>query len=1045
MAVSYLSGNEQPTAAKMNELWAEADSIIDKAMDGKSTYLLEDIGASASASSHPDSFLYRGTEFAWLTGGTHTAASTSVLYSAFDTLPTHHSQSSYDTAADGATVATYSSDGYAHLAGSSTPNLINSLKIHTRTDSGTEYEIWEYDQPAPEKEWKFAIAEYLIGMGSGTGIILPPTYNKYNCFKLHNLTDRTYTIYLDEYASPTDTFTIPPYSQRCVRRISANTFDYSYKYFFKVQSGDPRFLTFDSFDGSIAQTMRANNITNPSFIYNLFEFVGMGFTPLEITSTGSGKSRFHQRIYFNPTTKNDIGSEYATAGYFPSITDSTLVGDLVYHKGKIGYRKKDISSSTLEVGEIDFDGWDNFGTKLAAIDAAIDVTGITHNDDTKIATSATPYELKIWPVSTNVLQINDENFVLNLSATTYNLQTHLLKPPTHGTDPRFFPRYFYEMNTHATATTGAPINSTGERYNGKTYTVGNLKSYLSSYQSNSTPENKSVALTSEGPFLLWRDVFPIKGTVTGDSEGWFDGFSTNHAFSLELVDGVPKLKIDQEWFIPLRLYMASYAGSSPKGQANYFYAYTCGWPSHWKDSSFNVSQSELQRRHHIDAHKFHRMFEGPRKTRRYETATPVTGGTETFKHNDITNDPLGTDGADFTLNNIGSLTDTTIAIQTNDIDLKVSKGSFSGGEVNNPNYPRAVIDDKIKEAQDSKNASSLNEIKTLSDYSRINLLKEHFNNFTVMLKKADKIRPLAVDEIYFGNRKMNPGSGWFGDYVAPVNLFEGFVDGDGQFDFYTDLLGSSKILDYTDFADGTAIRAAAETTGSPTERDDLDDFRWVKISDVQDFATAEGLGFRFEEVAVPVTWTTSLSQPLAIGGAITVTNGLLAAISSSTANSYKAGWSQLGALGLNGMVVGEHYGNGFNYTQLTDSVSETLGTSYYRQDSMNYYFPAINLIPIFKDNTGSTATAAGYATGLVIQVVDSQRTNNPRAKLAIEPLKTVRLDNAGTGLNNGVDIAPTDSSALEDITTDKHFYFPNESRHRYAYLVNVTAPTTHTA
>lgn len=1043
MAIDYLNGNESPTAAKMNQLWSEADSIIDKALKGGSTYLLENIGASSSPSSYPDSILYRGTEGVWRQGATHTAASTSVLYSAFDTIPATHVQGDYDLAAGTATVATYSSDGYAHLAGSSTPNLINSFKVHTRNSSGTDYHIWEYDQPAPEKEWKFAVAEIILALDSGTAFILPDTYLKYNCFKIHNLTDRTYTVYLDSYSSPTGTFTIPPYGQRCVRRISEGEYDYSYKYFFKVRSGDPRFMAFDSFDGSIAQTMRANNITNPSYLYNLFEFVGMDNSP-ELQSYGATPhERYHQRIYFNPTTKNDIGSEYETAGHFPAITDSAKVGDLVYHKGKIGYRKKDGSTSTLEVGEIDFDGWDSFGTKLAAIDAAIDVTSITNNDDTKIATSGSPYELIIWPVSTNVLQINDVNQVLNLAASTYNLQTHFLKPPDHGLTPRLFNRYFQAMSGHATGTSGAPINVASKRYNGKTYTVGNLKTYLSTYQSNSTPENKSVALTSEGPYLLWRDVFPIKGTVTGDSEGWFNGFTTNHAFSLELVGGVPKLKIEQEWFIPLRLYSASYAGGSAKGQANYLYGYTCGWPSHWKDASFNAVVADA--RHHVDAHKFHRLHEGPRQTRRYETATPITAGTETFKHNDITNDPLGTDGADFSLTNVGELADTDIAFLTNDIDLKVSKGSFAGGEVNNPNYPRAVIDDKIKEAQDSKSASSLNEVKTLADYSRLNLLKEHFNNFTVTIKKADKIRPLSVDEIYFGNRKMNPCSGWFGDYVAPVDLYEGFVDGDGQFDLYTDLLGSSKILDYTDFADGTAIRAAANTSGSPSERDDLDDFRWVKISDVQDFAAAEGLGFRFEEVAVPVTWTSSLSQPSHTGTPVVVTNCFLAAISSVTSNSYKAGWGRLGGLGVNGMVVGENYGTGFDYSQLTNSTSETLGKTFYDQAGMNFLFSAVNLLPIFKNNLGSSANADGYPTGLVIQIIDSQRTNNPRAKLAVEPLKTVRLDNAGTTFHNGVDIAPTDSSALVSITTDKHFYFPSDSRHRYAYLLNVTAPTTHTA
>jgi hypothetical protein len=45
----------------------------------------------------------------------------------------------------------------------------------------------------------------------------------------------------------------------------------------------------------------------------------------------------------------------------------------------------------------------------------------------------------------------------------------------------------------------------------------------------------------------------------------------------------------------------------------------------------------------------------------------------------------------------------------------------------------------------------------------------------------------------------------------------------------------------------------------------------------------------------------------------------------------------------------------------------------------------------------------------------------------------------------GVDVAPTASSQLVDITSDKQFFYPNGSRHRYAYLLNVTAPETHSA
>ena len=437
MAISYLTGSESPTAAKMNDLFAEADAIIDKALNGGSTYLLENIGASSNKAAHPDSKLFRGKEFVfWLGATNHGATSTSVLWPAFDTIPNAYNQSTYDTAANNATIATYSSDGYAHVSGSSTPNLTRSLKAHTRTHNGQEYYIWEYTEPAPEKKWEYAVAEVIIGMQSGTSFSMPDSYLKYSCWRIHNLTDRDYTIYCGGFSNPHATFTIPAYGQRCVRRIPSNnsvdgpTFHYDYKYFFKCLSGDPRFLFFDSFEGSIAQTMRANNITNPSYIYNLFEFVGMDFSPLELANlTGDRNERYHQRIYFNPTTKNDIGNEMANAGYFPAITDSTKIADLVYHKGKIGYRKKNTSSSALEVGEIDFDGWSSFATNLATINVALATTGITNNRDTKIATSATPSELKIWPVSTNVLQFYEENSVLHLDSYFYYLQTHFLFPP----------------------------------------------------------------------------------------------------------------------------------------------------------------------------------------------------------------------------------------------------------------------------------------------------------------------------------------------------------------------------------------------------------------------------------------------------------------------------------------------------------------------------------------------------------------------------------------------------------------------------------------
>ena len=206
------------------------------------------------------------------------------------------------------------------------------------------------------------------------------------------------------------------------------------------------------------------------------------------------------------------------------------------------------------------------------------------------------------------------------------MQTHLLNPPAHASSPRLFNRYWWGLQALASGG-GHAVNNSNARYSARTYSVSDLKSYLSSsyYQLNSdhTSDTKTVVLTSEGPFVYWSDKFNIHKVPADGEYGWSLGFSTNHGFKLEEISGVPKLVIDQEWFIPLRMHKANYVASPfpQKAETSYLYGTTSGWPSMWKDTYFNAVT--LDARHHVDAHKFHRMHEGPRKTRRYETATPT--------------------------------------------------------------------------------------------------------------------------------------------------------------------------------------------------------------------------------------------------------------------------------------------------------------------------------------------------------------------------------------------------------------------------------------
>ena len=61
--------------------------------------------------------------------------------------------------------------------------------------------------------------------------------------------------------------------------------------------------------------------------------------------------------------------------------------------------------------------------------------------------------------------------------------------------------------------------------------------------------------------------------------------------------------------------------------------------------------------------------------------------------------------------------------------------------------------------------------------------------------------------------------------------------------------------------------------------------------------------------------------------------------STCTTNNYKVAFKRHG--------FGQHYGTGLDYVQLTDSVSETLGTTFYR-DVVNAQNTNYNLLPIFK-------------------------------------------------------------------------------------------------
>ena len=806
MAVSYLTGDESPTAATMNLLWAEAETLVDKVLDGKSTYLVNPI-----AIVNPSDPIIRGKEFFFYTSGNHDATDASVLYPIQNPLPASYNQTTYDNAVSGATISYYNaSPNYAIT--SADIGLNDSLKAHTITHSGFEYYVWDKGQPYSEKKWRFAVAEILIGDAPSDGsggykFEFSNDYNKYNCFKIHNLTGNDITFYFGTSSSNNHSVSISKYSQRCVRRDSVTSgYDSSYKYFFKCMVNDPRYLYFKSHSGFVPNSMRANNITNASFLYNILENIGERKDSMD----DIGNFRNPTRIVFDAHTYTDIGDEYEDAGHSPSITSSTLIGDLIFHKGDISYMRATTSSATPEYGTITFNGFSSIVSAFspAGLTLDINVSSSTSGNIYALAkiTKSTAYDyFYLWQKTTNLLTYDDNPRVINVGDEGANvyLQNGIGEPTISG-----------GANGPAVSngTTGIEIF---DSINASSTT---RTDYINKYNTNisgvCTASGQQVKLTTEGPILFSTEDWAIATNLTPTNPAiYFNGFNTNHYYDVYVdTSNDAKIQIKQDRAIAYTL------NSSASGR---------GWPIAYN----NITD-------------YHRMFEGPKHGKKYQDRGSA------YNHLDITNDPVGADGADFTQNDIGVLTESDIAFQTVKINTKIEP--FNINLTDNRSYPLTLAGDVSHELELQKAASAnyTNFTNAISGddtlYIRTNLLKEHYNDLVTMLKKCTKIRPLCFDEVYFGNRQpttstvkllAKPATGYM-----PKNAYATFASGSAE-----NLLWSRLGVTIGGSGGVSELPDDVFTHATTADKAAIADVRWVTIANVKAKAAAMGFKFRYEK------------------------------------------------------------------------------------------------------------------------------------------------------------------------------------------------------
>jgi hypothetical protein len=757
LALDYITGGETVTAAKLNELWAEVDTIAGKALDNKSSLLVLD---------YTDRELF-GQPFLFFTASAHGVGDWTTFSGAigggtsstWQVSASPHDQNAKNAAAASATITSTDSEKFiAHT--SDVLNLEASLTAHSRFVDNEELFLWEASKKHPEKIWNTAVAEIVIGNHSGR-FLFHDVWDKFNTFRVHNLTMSSVEVIFGSPDDPTHSFTLEANSQRCVRRDSVSSgYDSTHRYVWKVKAGDPRFLTFTSHAGSVAQTMEASNVSNPSWLYKFF-------SQLETKTL----------ISLDRDTFTDIGAAYQAAGYLPEITDDTIVGDLVYHRGTLTQDKDGTTTS------ITFNGFETLEDTLTAAGYTVDATGANF----QINQDASSTVNTLSPISTNLATHNDETRTIDLVSGNQTLETSLSTPNGSG-DGLLLSSGYRQVE---------PGGSTNLEYPAHTKTLGQLKSDIEGTipmtanglgYTNQVDSISSISIssTTEGAIAQWV-------------EKWFTG--PKH----------PDASINDGFELPLDAQINT-DGRIEFKQAHHIAKVFSGGFAGWPNATHN-----------------NRIFEGPRKPRRHGERDD--DGT----HKDITGDPAGVSGADFIIEPIESITESSLQFQTTQLTPTVTSDTT---------VP-VMLDDSATPI-------------------RLNLLKEHYNDLVTQCKKVTRIRALSFGQVQFGPifLDFDPGgtipsggnvSGSNLDakvYVSARDTYDGFDTTSGAATLWQSLGATLKTsADLPDSVYDLALREKSQANYFGPNQDaetvaNLAALRYVTIDQAASVAAAHGFKFR---------------------------------------------------------------------------------------------------------------------------------------------------------------------------------------------------------
>lgn len=230
--------------------------------------------------------------------------------------------------------------------------LVFSLEAHQvqfLNQKGVLQNYYVYlDGSVAEYPHRYAPAEILIG-DIGLTVDFPDYYNKYHIFRFNNLNPYEVQVNFGGHF----TLTVPAMQSRCARRAAVGGPYYAgYHYFQKMLAGDPWFLRWegtgtgsDQFGSFVAGLVAHDdncNVTQPFVIPFL---VGNMFYVRLDAADGlvnyQGKRDWTQIARVEPlyNASGYVAGKFERAtpagGHFGALAETTLMGDLAYHRGPL--------------------------------------------------------------------------------------------------------------------------------------------------------------------------------------------------------------------------------------------------------------------------------------------------------------------------------------------------------------------------------------------------------------------------------------------------------------------------------------------------------------------------------------------------------------------------------------------------------------------------------------------------------------------------------------------------------------------------------------